>query len=187
MAIWIYRKAEPYRLLESEAVVLHENYWDAMSTVSKEISCRYCKIQMQNIAFEKEESKEKRLFICSVCGWWVVATWSGNTYGPEGFMYIHRAAGILKNLDMNDINTPKELLKNNLLKKYDERFNIDPRKFEEIVGGVFSDFGYHVRVTSFSRDKGIDVVILDGDSDKVVGKDGKGKLKRNKSDRWREH
>jgi restriction system protein len=60
-------------------------------------------------------------------------------------------------------------LRTYLLAKYDDRFKVHPKKYEELVASVFSDFGYKVRVTSFSGDDGIDVFILDGDGNDVVG------------------
>jgi restriction system protein len=70
---------------------------------------------------------------------------------------------------LNDVSIPVEELRRYLLVKYSDRFNIHPKKYEEIVGSVFSDFGYRVRVTSYSGDEGIDIFIFDGDNDSTVG------------------
>jgi len=43
-------------------------------------------------------------------------------------------------------------LRSYLCDKYDDRVNINPQVFEDIVAGVFSDFGYAVTVTSHSGD-----------------------------------
>jgi restriction system protein len=60
-------------------------------------------------------------------------------------------------------------LRTYLLAKYTDRFKVHPKKYEELVAAIFSDFGYRVRVTSFSGDDGIDIFILDGNNNNVVG------------------
>jgi len=50
----------------------------------------------------------------------------------------------------------------------DEIFNIDPRKFEELIAGAYDRAGYRVELTPYSNDKGRDV---------VATKDGIGSIK----------
>jgi len=56
-----------------------------------------------------------------------------------------------------DIWAPTAGLQRYLVAKYQSRFSVNPRRFEEIVAGIFSDFGYTVKVRSFSGDNGVDV------------------------------
>jgi restriction system protein len=44
-----------------------------------------------------------------------------------------------------------------------------PRRFEELVGAIFSDSGHRVRVTSYSCDNGIDSAVLEGPGDTLIG------------------
>lgn len=118
---------------------------------------------------EYQIGNSKELEACSICGWWVVSHKRVQAFGPDGQSWLHRAWGTLRNLDLTDISTPIDQLRAYLIVKYGDRSHIHPRKFEEIVAGVFSDFGYRVRLTSFSGDEGIDIVILDGDGKDVVG------------------
>ena len=55
-----------------------------------------------------------------------------------------------------------------LTAKYEERFIINPRLFEETVASVFKSIGYFTRVTAYQNDGGIDI-ILDGNDNKVIG------------------
>ena len=87
----------------------------------------------------------------------------------DGYLSLFRACGTLRDLNLNDISIPVCELRNYLLAKYGDRFQIHPKKYEDIVGSVFSDFGFRVRVTSYSGDDGIDVFIFDGDNDAIVG------------------
>ena len=50
-----------------------------------------------------------------------------------------------------------------------ERFLLNPKVFEDIVGSIFADHGFTVRVTSYSGDDGIDVILLDGQDNAEVG------------------
>ena len=51
--------------------------------------------------------------------------------------------------------------------KYDSRFSINPRLFEEVVASVFKSIGYNVNVTGFSNDGGIDVVLEKTKDDRI--------------------
>ena len=51
------------------------------------------------------------------------------------------AAGRLKNLDLNNIDVPVAEVRSYLAAKYEGRFVLHPRKFEETVASVFADFG----------------------------------------------
>jgi restriction system protein len=107
--------------------------------------------------------------LCRMCGWWTkqkfvisyLGDWDTSTYSSG-------AIGSLYNLDVSDQSIPIEEIRSYLAVKYDERFNIDPWRFEEVVASVYKDLGYYARVTARSGDGGIDVV-LDGSNSKVIG------------------
>lgn len=135
--------------------------------------CKYCSTELRILANKPGPYFEGRSTItlhhCSSCGWWAI-TWLGDgRSGPDGFFHLGRARGVLKNLDLSDISVPTNELRQYLVAKYDDRFKVHPKKFEDIVGGIFSDFGYTVRVTAFSGDYGIDVVVLDGETGDTIG------------------
>jgi hypothetical protein len=113
------------------------------------------------VSFQTEPS----VAICQTCGWWkytYVLHMSGfDDCFAGGF-------GVLRQFDLTDVKQPIDSIRSYLLAKYDARFAIHPRKFEELVASVFRDLGYHSRVTAYSGDDGIDVV-LDGPNGDVVG------------------
>jgi restriction system protein len=117
-----------------------------------------------------ETGGNQQLKVCQDCGWWVITQFDSNyTSHDGGYLVLRRGCGTLKHLDLANIETPTEELRSYLLARYGDRFLIHPRKYEEIVGAVFADFGYRVRVTSFSGDEGIDVIILDGADNATIG------------------
>jgi restriction system protein len=112
---------------------------------------------------------------CPVCGWWVVHHHVTASFGeshPYSENSWHRRnygiAGALRNLDLEDLSVPINEVRSFLAAKWQSRFNLHPRLFEEVVGSVFKSLGYRARVTSYSGDGGIDVV-LDSPEDKTVG------------------
>lgn len=113
--------------------------------------------------------------VCDVCGWWtVLSRWTSPVRSADPHLIYntvsHSAAcGVLKHFDIADLSAPAEELANYLVVRYGERFKIDPKKFQDVVGCVFSNVGCRVRVNSYSRDGGIDVVILEAPGDKLIG------------------
>lgn len=111
-----------------------------------------------------------RVCVCNTCGWWSVSR-KVFTVGPSN----KRPASALFSwpdllqLDVSDVSIPINELRTYLLGKYNTRFMLNPRRFEEIVASIFSDFGYRVRLTSYSGDDGIDIVALDGQNNDLVG------------------
>ena len=112
--------------------------------------------------------------VCTICGWWNVFRreehWRRQMFDPFETCTFNAAAwGTLKTFDVADLTAPTEALIQYLVAKYDERFCLHPKKFEEIVGAVYASEGYSVRVTSYSGDRGLDVIVLDGPGDQEIG------------------
>lgn len=143
-------------------------------------TCDYCASPMLILAGNKlPESAFKGMNICEAallgcpaCGWWTALSLRGaapfETH-DGGFAELRQISGVLRNLDLKDVSVPLQELRAYLIARYGDRFDVHPRKYEEIVGGVFSDFGFRVRVTSYSGDEGIDVFVLDGADNATVG------------------
>jgi len=100
---------------------------------------------------------EATVGICGICGWWIynVRTRVGGHSPPSQ----HLKVGILRQLDLSDVRVPVEEARAYLAAKYDARFTIDPRLFEEVVASVFRDHGFSTEVTAYSGDGGIDVIL----------------------------
>lgn len=78
------------------------------------------------------------------------------------------ACAQLRTLSLSDISTPVEHIRQYLLAKYDARFEVHPKTFEDVVAAVFRDSGYKAEVTAYQGDGGIDV-ILRSPTDETVG------------------
>ena len=100
---------------------------------------------------------------CPMCGWWYVEEILEKSHD-------HSYGGFarLRNLDLNDVSLPVEEVRQYLLAKFDSRFRVHPRMFEQTVATVFRDVGYAARLTAYGGDNGIDV-FLDGPDGTLVG------------------
>ncbi len=104
---------------------------------------------------------------CPVCGWWVIHA-VDQSYAGEIWIEDLGAYGHLRNLNLADLSQPIEEVKRYLLAKYEERFVLHPRLFEETVASVFRDLGYTSEVTGYQNDGGIDA-ILGGPDGELIG------------------
>jgi len=193
MAIWSYEESQAFehddeaRQRPTEDLV-RDFYADmaarSQSSVfhlSNTTSCPYCSSSLNVLAGAPlpdllskgmNAAKLRVLLGCPGCGWWSALYLDAQCPYLEydaGYCDLRRSDGVLKDLDLADLSIPAQELRTYLLAKYGDRFHVHPRKYEEIVGGVFSDFGFRVRVTSFSGDEGIDVFVLDGDDNATAG------------------
>jgi hypothetical protein len=112
---------------------------------------------------------DRWLNACPACGWWAVSHHERREVGLDVYGRIYRAAGVLKSLDVSDISIPLDELSRYLVANYRTRFLVNPKRYEDVVAGVFRDAGYRVRVTSYSGDDGVDIFVLDGDVGDIVG------------------
>lgn len=154
-------------------------------------ACPYCGTQLRSGHFDLAieipdsgvHSDNGELYICRACGWWIERRDVEGCFGPSHpdtglngaqreFSDWHRRGygitGALKNLDLTDLGTPVNEIRSYLMARWNSRFEVHPRKFEEVVQSVMRSLGYEARVTAYSGDGGIDVV-LDGPNDTIVG------------------
>lgn len=140
--------------------------------------CIFCKNEMQEIYEEKLPQKNvwnyeniKRIKICPICGWWTVIhnyCENGHVCGEPNIYEDYGASAVLKKLDLTDISLPIDDVRQYLLVKYENRYTMHPRLFEETVAFAFRNAGYYARTTAYQNDGGIDV-ILDGNYNKTIG------------------
>jgi restriction system protein len=106
--------------------------------------------------------------VCSSCGWWAKSVFGclAGTLQRQNDIEIS-AKGVLKKLDPAP-NQPLAEVRDYLTARYEDRFDVHPRQFEEVVASVFGDLGFQTQVTGYSNDGGIDVVMNDG-SEKTIG------------------
>lgn len=146
--------------------------------------CIFCGKSLGRMPAHSFESGSKRLFVqlavCFLCGWWTVyRVHQGEHPRTAGHAESYSGSiGCLKELDLDNISLPLGEVRQYLLAKKDSAYDTHPRLFEEVVCSVFKDLGWNARVTAYSGDEGIDV-ILDGPEGKTVGI----QVKRNKKER----
>lgn len=162
---------DPFAIPEFPVYTIFENDKHLRS------KCDYCTTTLATLGKKYAEELspdgdgEVFLQVCPACGWWIVTGVNDLRSLPmgTGSAVLKRGEATLKNLDLSDVSVPTAELARYLVARYEDRFDVHPKKYEEVVAGVFSDFGYRVRVTTYSRDKGLDVIVLDGDGGEIVG------------------
>lgn len=86
--------------------------------------------------------------------------------GP-GIEEYDGAIGSLRELDSTDLSVPLPELRGYLVRRVDALYKVHPRRFEEIVCSVFHDLGYSARVTAYSGDGGVDVILEDSSGSSI--------------------
>jgi len=105
---------------------------------------------------------------CETCGWWFCQSMH---YRSADHDYTHNDyyEGVLRNFDITHLDLPVAMLRQYLQKRFDDIRNLHPRKFEELCCDVFREhFDCEVRLTSYSRDGGVDLYLIDGEQPCVV-------------------
>lgn len=101
------------------------------------------------------------LYTCSLCGWWHVSKQIYLTTKTQYWTADFGASAALHTFNTADITIPAEEVRQYLAARYEDRFNVHPRRFEEVVASVFSSHGFRSELTSYSNDGGIDVILRD--------------------------
>jgi restriction system protein len=142
--------------------------------------CPFCAFELRNASIDRDVltsrgaaigSSVRSVSVCDVCGWWrAIGTevLRPNHLAKSPFSTTRAAAACLRSLDLADSAAPINDIRSYLVAKWDDRIQIDRRKWELVVGDVFASIGFKTRVTGYSKDGGIDV-ILDGPNGKTIG------------------
>ena len=123
-------------------------------------NCPFCSVgSLQRFSENVERVEEKVAFVCSNCGWWKAQRikWWGS--GAAGGQYTFQGSAVLKQLNLNDINAPIEEIEQYIRIHYEKRFDVHPQRWEALVADVFAGLGYQSRVTGYSNDGGIDIIL----------------------------
>lgn len=137
-------------------------------------NCPFCKTKLESMPLKDWEVTKGGHYwrdsasasICSMCGWWQASRDRLDHPIPAVKQHVtHEAsAASLKELDLKDIDTPLSEVRSYLVARYESRFSVHPRLFEQTVASVFSDFGYDAIVTGYTADDGLDVILTDTSS-----------------------
>lgn len=127
----------------------------------------------------------RKVWTCPICGWWKIIEKTRHPEIEDIILYFNASIGTLKNLDLTDIKLPLEEVRAYLTAKFEKRFIIHPKLFEETVASVFSSIGYKAVTTAYSGDGGIDIILQDK-FDKSIGVQVKRKKDKIRADQIRE-
>lgn len=139
--------------------------------------CRFCgKIGISSTEYAGKwimaSCTDSVVGVCNQCGWWYAYQSTTHedfqTYGNQYDQYLFGGYGALKSFSSVDHEGSLEEIRTYLLARYETRFHVNAEKMEHVVGSVFSDLGFQVKVTAFSRDGGIDVVLSNAQNEIAV-------------------
>lgn len=141
--------------------------WHDNFSVGQKSHCPYCNIKVEHIFNAGDPGMDVSIdfdvWDCPKCGWWQyqyswVSAWSGEPY-------LAQAISTLKQFEDNDINLPLEVLRKELIRKGDLLNTIHPKKMEDLAGAILKDFlNVEVHYCGASHDRGIDLLLLDGEN-----------------------
>ena len=113
-------------------------------------------------------ARTSALHICPMCGWWVAIDKAILlAAGSQAWLLYLVCASILMELDTSDIDQPLTEVRKFLRRRYESRYLLNPRVYEETVASVFRDIGFRSEVTAYTNDGGIDVVLYGCDDRKI--------------------
>ena len=107
-------------------------------------------------------------FCCPLCGWWSISKFMWVYSYNELWQMYYGAVGSLKHLKPLDICAQVNEVRNYLSLNYQYRFQMHPRKLEEVVASIFKSSGYRTELTNYSNDGGIDVILSDR-NEEIIG------------------
>jgi len=109
-----------------------------------------------------------RVHYCWTCGWWRLLKQICVCAREWQIWDIQfGCSGILQELNLQDIDSPLEEVKNFITRHYDKRFLVHHFKFQDLVTSVFKNLGYNILATAYMNDGGVDVVMTDSNGQKI--------------------
>ena len=140
--------------------------------------CPHCQVQAPIVHYSEDDSvpglpQVVWAWSCR-CGWWDIQRLG--VLGPDtavdadGYEWAHAANwyrhGILRSFSSSDTNVPTAALRRALVDHPRLVHSLDPRKMEELVASVMSDFiaGCEVSHCGRTADGGVDLVLIHSDS-----------------------
>jgi HJR/Mrr/RecB family endonuclease len=140
--------------------------------------CLYCSSPLQffgqpdNEPFVGDQSFAGE---CQICGWWFCQ--SQRVRDAEGLYdggEYHE--GILSELDISALDLPVQILTSHLRTKFEDVRSVHPRTFELLCESILSEhFDCEVRLTGYSKDKGVDLYLIRGEVTRAVQLKRRGK------------
>lgn len=132
-------------------------------------TCPFCNIRCfvdDYECYNPDSNNYQNLAVCGRCGWWS----HDRQDATNGYVQLQASAALLRKFATKSPEAPYVELSRHLARNPERLLHVDPAKFEELVGAVYSNmFGYKVETCSYGRpDRGIDVVCVRQDSGAVI-------------------
>ncbi|MFN8250274.1 MAG: restriction endonuclease [Ferruginibacter sp.] len=114
------------------------------------------------------EDIDVEVYYCWACGWWrLIKNICISAREWQIWDIKFGCAAILKKLDEPDINEPLSEVRDFLSRSFEQRFNINPKLFQDVVADVFKSLGYFTQARSFTNDGGIDIVLTNASNQQI--------------------
>src|ERR1044072_3699337 len=109
------------------------------------------------------------VWACSAGGWWELQEDTGMELWEQSSSQTTLLHAILASFDPTSVSTPVSVMRSAVRKNPGLLHKIHPRKLEELVASIFSDFfACEVQHVGKSNDGGIDLVLVNSDSPTLV-------------------
>jgi hypothetical protein len=131
---------------------------------SYRVRCPFCG---SNYKHTREEYPDE-IHKCEYCGF-THTSYDREGNGVSGTWRITKVELLtLLALDINDAQLGLDELGSHLRRRFDDVYELEPRRFEELVADIYRHLGYHTRITQQTRDGGYDIVLVEAASGKRV-------------------
>ncbi len=98
------------------------------------------------------------LLRCPLCGW--TFAWEQDTHGYYNTPTTQAFTSVLRVLDLNSSDLRLAELGTHLRAHSERLFDLSPRRFEQLMTGIFSELGFDAIHTGRSGDGGADIVLF---------------------------
>ncbi len=153
---------------------------DIQKFFSKDDICPFCKGRTQTVflGFDRvimgdNLEQNGQVKECKNCGWWTYKSRFSEENGCDEnrheLIKEYKCYAITKKFDIDDKSIPLEVLENELKKKTELVYSIDPYKFEELCTSILKGlYDCEVHHVGKSGDGGKDIIILESDNPILV-------------------
>lgn len=169
-----------HRIGSGNDITIDNQPSDVHKFFSKDSICPFCKQKTKTVflGFDRvtlgvdlEEAGQVKE--CENCGWWTYKSHFSEDGGCDDNRHEvvseNKCYAITKKFNVDDKSIPIEVLENELRKKTELVYSIDPYKFEELCTSILKGlYDCEVHHVGKSGDGGKDIIILDSDDPILV-------------------
>ena len=112
---------------------------------------------------------------CEFCGWGysMDSTWSYSVHWGQSsssclMLRDFNPSDPRISFKINDLRTPLDAVGTYLKSHYSDIYNLNPRRFEQLIEDVFRNSGFRTRLTQQTRDGGADIILLGDDNENLA-------------------